>query len=252
MTLIAATGRRRYGHPTLGDYYTIGTSRRLNLTAGTVNLVVDGNSIMTSAFSAVGAFDASLRLLDPLASTVDTSTSVAISGQTWTDMAANHADLDAAWVDGATNILYIGETRNQIVVDYETNGITNYETLVARCKAAIEEFLTSVRAVHPGWAVIIGGTLPSGGSTAARYVVENAAFVEVDQWIYENVDTLSIYAFVGFRNHPAFDHDGTAPEPFQAYPSFWQETSVRWTHPKDPGKEIMAQNVNNVVQMMST
>lgn len=250
MTLLATAARRRiYSNPTI-DYYAIGTGKTLDLT-GVVNLVVDGNSIMTSAYSTVGAFDDSLRLYEPLASAVDTSTAPAIGGQTWTDMTTNHADVDSAWAEGATNILYLGETRNQIVVDYGTNGITDQATLVARCKAAIIDYLAAVRAVHPEWRVIIGGTLPSGGSNITRYQVENAAFEEVDDWVATNVDTLDLHAFIGFRNHPAFDHDGLAPEPFQAYPTFWQETSPRWTHPKDPGKEPMAQNVNSVVGMLS-
>lgn len=250
MSLLLTAGATRRNRPIVGEFYTIGAGKSLDLT-GAVNLVVDGNSIMTDAYSTFGAFDDSLRLYEPLASAVDTSTSVAISGQTWTNMGANHSDLDAAWVEGATNILFLGETRNQIVVDYGANGITDQATLVARCKAAIIDYLAAVRAVHPGWAVIIGGTLPSGGSNITRYQVENAAFEEVDAWLHANVDTLDLHAVVGFRNHPAFDHDGTAPEPFQAYPTFWQETSPRWTHPKDPGKEPMAQNVNSVVGMLS-
>lgn len=240
--MIPLTARRRYAR--------IGLGKSLDL-SGTVRLVVDGNSIMTDAYSSVGAFDDSLRQVEPLASTVDTSSSVAISGQTWTNMTANHADVDAAWVDGATNILYLGETRNQVVIDYGTNGITDQPTLVARCKAAIENYLTAVRAVHPGWCVIMGGTLPSGGADTTRYQVENAAFSEVDAWLAANVDALDLYAFVGFRNHAAFNHDGTAAAPFQAYPTFWHETADRWTHPLDPGKAIMAQNVNAAVTALS-
>lgn len=246
MTLLTTIGGRRRSR-----FYTLGTGKSLDLSSAPVNLVVDGNSIMTSAYSAVGAFHASLLLYEPLASAVDTSATVAISGQTWADMAHSHADTDSAWVEGATNILFLGETRNQIVINYGVIGITDLPTLVASCQSAIQNYLTAVRAVHPGWAVIIGGTLPSGGADTIRYQVENAAFSEVDAWLAANVDTLGLHAFVSFRSHPAFDHDGTAPEPFEAYPTFWQETADRWTHPKDPGKAVMSQNVNAAIAALS-
>lgn len=230
---------------TVGDFATLGTGKSLDL-SGTVNLVVDGNSIMTSAYSSVGAFDASLRLYAPL-SGVDTSTSVAISGQRWENMTADHSDLDAAWVDGVTNLLILGETRNQIVIDWN-NGINTQAALVASCKAAIEAYLPAIRAVHPGWKIIMLGTLPSGGdSVYSRYAIENAAFSEVDAWLHTQVDTLDLYAMVSFRNHAAFDHDGTASQPFEDYQPLWFEGSPRYTHPRDAGKALMAQNVNAAV-----
>lgn len=233
-------------------FTTFGTGKSLSL-AGNVNLVVDGNSIMTSAYSSVGAFDASLRLYAPLSTGVDTSISTAISGQTWEDMTADHADTDAAWVEGATNILFLGETRNQVVLDYDA-GTTTTAGLVALCKTAITNYLAAVRAVRPGWKVIIGGTLPSGKDSAfTRFAIENAAFSEVDQWLRDNVDAFDLYAFVGYRNHVQFNHDGTATAPFAAYPTFWQENSgsSRYTHPRDPGKALMSQNVNSAVAVLA-
>lgn len=245
MTLLAAAARRRSR-----SFFTLGLGKSLDL-SGVVNLVVDGNSIMANYYTSVGGFHGNLMLFEPLASAVDVSSNVAISGATWEDMADNVTDVNAAWVNGAENILYLGETRNQIVRDYRDNNITDQATLESRCRTQLQRYLTNIRTAHPEWRIIIGETLPSGGANIPQYQVENAAFVAIDAWLRDNVDTLDLHAVVGFRNHPAFDHDGLSPEPFQAYPTFWQESAPRWTHPRDPGKAIMAQNVNAAVAALA-
>lgn len=247
MTLLLTLGRRR---PSLTDgFYVTGEGKSIDLT-GVVNLVVDGNSIMGDFYTSLGGFHGNLQQYEPLASAVDTDANVAISGQTWVGMTTTKSDVDAAWVEGATNILFLGETVNYIILQWQ-NGETDPAAAALACRSAITGYLSAVRSIHPGWCVIIGGTTPLGGLNTAEYQMQNAAIALVDAWVAANVNALDLHAFIGYRNHAGFDHDGTTTAAFTDHQSLWYETTPRFLHPTDAGKNLMAQNVNSVVALMS-
>lgn len=206
--------------------------------AGPVNLVVDGNSIFANFYTSVGAFDAHLMNIEPLASSNATHASVAVSGASWADLISKAAaTVDPLWGEGSTNVLVVGETINSLY-----DGAS-----VATVKAQIEAYLDARLALHP-WRVIYCRTVPYGGSGA--WATFNANMVEIDDWVQANAATLGVEIVVDFRTMPVFDHDGTTSPPFEAYNDQWQENAVPFVHPLDIPKAGMAALVVAAMETM--
>lgn len=192
-----------------------------------VNVVVDGNSIADNYYTAIGTFDNHLMTVEPLASSGATHSCYADSGHSWAQMTADAAAVDAAWVEGSTNILVIGETINSVY-----DGLT-----AAQVQADISAYLSGRLALHP-WRVIYWLTLPYGGGPS--YASFNATMNDVDAWSVANADTLGIELIVDPRTIPTFAHDGLLAAPFEVRNDEWQENSPPFVHPLDAPKLELA------------
>lgn len=201
-----------------------------------LNLVVDGNSISTSLSSTRGTLDKHIIIHEPVASYAPKITSCfAVSGHLWSRMDAQDGALvDAAWVDGALNVLVAWETTNSIVFGPIVAG---YTRPVEQTLAALKTYMAHRREAHPGWKIIHVETLPYGGRPADA--LKNEQLLAVDMAVRGNMSEYQVDASVNLRQHPAFAHDGTAAAPFEAYPTFWHEGSTPYLHPKTAGKDAL-------------
>lgn len=204
----------------------VGARRRSSVRP--LNIVVDGNSISDNYYTTIGTFDNHLMMYEPLLSSGATHSCHALSGHSWAQMLTHGAGVDADYVDGATNVLILWETINSL---YDGLG-------VAQVLSDIATYTAARRAAHPDWLILHVETIPYGGSST--YAQMNADMFTIDATVRDNLATYGIDASVNLRTHPAFDHDGTTAAPFQAYASFWNETSVRYVHPTDDGKAVLA------------
>lgn len=109
-----------------------------------INLVVDGNS-NGAGYAASQGYNWVNTILAPRApiSSQISVGNVAISGQTLAQMAANHADVDAYWVSGKTNVLLVIEIINSI----STNGSAS------QTAADMAAYCAAVKSVHP-WKIV--------------------------------------------------------------------------------------------------
>ena len=191
----------------------------------TSQIVVDGNSI-----------SANHGLVPTLAELLSTRlpvqcASTAISGQTWQGMLADHADVDAAWDDQATN--------HALVVNETTNSIRTGRS-VADTKQDITDYFEAVRSAHP-WVIVAWSALPVGHADEGAYpgeIVKNAGIVEINDWMSANRKALGIDTWLDARAIPQYGHDGSNPAAFEAYQAGWQEVPPSalwemfgWLHP---------------------
>lgn len=201
-----------------------------------VNVVVDGNSITTSSYSTVGTFDNHLMTVEPLKSSGATHAGYGAGGHTWRHMidglSGNSAasQVDAAWVDGAENVLVLWEHTNS------ARGTASVSTIVAD----MEEYITGRTTLHP-WHVIVINSTPQGGSSS--WASTNAELAELDQWTRDNATRLG-YEVVEPRTLDVFNYSGNEPEPFLAVESWaWHEKGSGWIHPLDEPKLQVAELV---------
>lgn len=213
----------------------LGSARRRG-SPPTINFVVDGNSISTAAYSELGTLDNHLMLTEPLASSGATHSCRAVSGHSWAHMLATHGPLvDTDWdADADVNILVCWETRNSIVLG----------DLPSKVLTDISSYTTARKALNP-WLILYVSTIPTGGSAA--YVQTNQGMSAVDSIVAGNLAGYGFDAYVNLRVHPAFDHDGSTLPPFESYPTFWHETGLPYTHPRDPGKAILTPLISAAV-----
>lgn len=205
---------------------------------GPTNLVVDGNSIGADFYTSIGTLDKHLMMYPPLLNSGAAHSGFAISGQYWSSMGATASDVDGAWIDGATNVLFAWET---------TNSTFNEMKSPAGVIADIQTYINGRRALHPGWRILIGGSIPRGG--ISYFEPFNTNIEAVDAHLAANWESMGADGFVNFRAaHPAFNHHGVTFPPFEAYLDFWQEkTAGDIIHLTDAGKVPIAQAVNAAI-----
>lgn len=200
-----------------------------------LNLVVDGNSLSANFYTSIGTFDKHIiaqPALDAARATATTSC-FAVSGHDWATMVSTHGPLvDAAWVDGATNVLVAWE------------GTNSEASAPSYISGFIGQYAADRRTVHPGWKILYVETIPRHGSPDEPYSTYNQNLIGFDNLLRTDPTTLGYDVFVPVRDHPAFGHDGTDPAKFSAYASFWRESAApNYTHLYDPGKAPIAANV---------
>lgn len=194
-----------------------------------VNIVFDGDSI-TNDFLASGLDALVKERLDALSArngaTLSINGGLGINGQTWDAMLVNRADLDAAWVDGKTNVLIVAETTNSVFVDGRT---------AAQTITDAQFYLSSIRATHL-WNILLWGTIPRGWGDETGHpgeVAKNTAMATVDAYMAANYVDMGARGYVEVRTGiPQFNHNGSSAASFSAYQSTWNETGP-WVHPTD-------------------
>lgn len=196
-----------------------------------VNLVVDGNSISANFYTSIGTLDEHLMLVEPLASSDATHSCHAVSGASWADMLSHGAAVDADYDPERINVLYIMEDVNSL---YDGRSF-------AQITADIQAYTSARRAAHPDWIIVHGQSVPFGGSAA--WADENVIMAQLAAAIEADPGSYGIDATVSFRDRPEFDHDGSAPGPFQAYPAVWWETGPYWVHLTDYGKSLITPDI---------
>lgn len=216
MTLIVATARRRTA-------------------INGLHIVVDGSSVTTANYGNIGTLDVHLMMHEPLASSGATHIGLGVGGETWLDMAAAGAEVDAAFDPGRVNVLVTYETSNSLA-----SGRTAAQVL-----GDITAYTAGRKAAHPEWLIVWIESLPYGGSSA--WATLNADKIAIDAAIQADPLTYGFDAFAATRTHPAFDHDGTTTVAFTDYAAYWHETGVPYAHPTDEGKAVIAPGIAQAV-----
>lgn len=206
------------------------------------HLHVDGNSIYAAHLAQ--AMDTLIWEIAPFSTSGATRSNSAIAGQTWQDMKNNPGEVDAAWVAGKTNVLLLSET---------TNSVFNEGKSVSEIIQTATQYIAARQAAHP-WRILLSGTIPRGGT--ASDATNNAKLSEVDAYMAANYKDMGAHGYVGFRDIPMYNHDGTTAAPFTNYQTAWNETAAPWIHPKDgstasnTGKRAMAAKIATALQQL--
>lgn len=193
------------------------------------NIVVDGNSIYANFYTSVGAFSNHIMLEPPFNSGPFTHADVAVDGQRWWQMRDNAADVDAAYVEGVTNVLVVAETTNEIYFG---------DASTATCIADATGYLTRVRSAHPDWLILLCGSLPASNWGIEDVAARNAKMLAVDTHMAANYQAMGADGYVGYRDLPPFVGNGVTT-PYAEFADCWHDE----VHPADPGKVYMRQRV---------
>lgn len=145
----------------------------------------------------------------------------AISGQQWSDMAAVHADVDTFWDPDRTNVLVVSEDSNVV---FQGVGKTFGEVL-----SDTRSYFAAVRAVHPGWRILMWGNLPRSGTAD-----QNAELIALNNYWRDNWEAEGLVGWIDMRAAiPQFDHDGSSDALFAAYADAWSEAAAPFVHPSE-------------------
>lgn len=207
-----------------------------------VNIVCDGNSLMYGqGASYVGGVRQNAIVqasqLPPLAGTGTLIPSVAISGQTWAQMASAASDVDGAWVDGKTNVLLLWETTNAICSQYSNQ-------TPAQCLNAIRNYVTARRAARP-WIIACLTTIPREYGFAvndqATRDAKNADMLTVDAALKANPGSYGLDRVIDARRAGSpFAFSSFTGADFDAAGNIWQEAAGQRVHLNDAGYAIVA------------
>lgn len=204
----------------------------------TVKITIDANSIWEGV--AVGL--PKIEDLGPLTAfktnTGCTINNTSIAGQTWAGMASAITDVNASWDAAKTNVLVAGETRNSFF-----NGFTYSQTL-----AQIHDYVNAVLAAHPGWIIVLMGSLPSDGVASAAD--ENLGMLAVDEYVRDNLAEFSARSWFGYRDIDYFSYDGTARQGFMESTTNCIESVSPWVHPKGPARDRIAERMASALQQI--
>lgn len=134
-------------------------------TPGAINIVVDGNSIMAGGQdNAVVGGPVGLLKQGTAPFSSQLFRTVAIGGQTTTDMTNNASDVDGAWTAGKINILVVQEGTN--TNGRQADGVTNNLTLGTGISGAAncDRFMSYLAARRSArqWDAIVVATPPPG------------------------------------------------------------------------------------------
>jgi hypothetical protein len=75
-------------------------------------------------------------------------------------------------------------------------------------------------------------------------------FAETDAYMAANYRDMGAHGFVGFRDIPMFNHDGSTVAAFTAYAADWRETATPYIHPDNEGKIPMAVKIGAALQAL--
>lgn len=207
---------------------------------GPVNLIVDGNSIATAEDSpTIGSFDEWILFYEPFVTEIDVFSHAcfAVSGESWILMNGGAGAVDAAWNENTTNVLVAWET---------TNSVFNEDKTTVQTVADAQTYINGRRAAHPGWKILLVGSLPRYAVGGVNNTAKNATLEAVDAHFAANWAAMGVDGYVGLRTaHPAFNHHGTEAG-FSAYESFWKE-GIHGIHPTELAKPYIAQAVGAAV-----
>jgi lysophospholipase L1-like esterase len=216
-----------------------------------VNIVFDGNSL----FSGVGASGSGTYLptqvagIAPMSGSGASYSNKGVSGQTWRQMdgfdGGSSSDVDAAWVNGKTNILVTWETSNSVF----NTGRTAAQTIVDA-----QSYINNRLTAHSGWKIVLMTTLPrqiSGNQTLTN--TNNAINETVDAYFRQNYRAMGAKALVDIRagNSP-FNFTGYTNTDFSASntDSLWYEALGGRVHPNDAGYAVIAKMIANTLRRL--
>lgn len=211
-----------------------------------INLLADGNSISTAFYSEIGGTAEAIAKTPGISEYIHAAKSEAVSGAGWNNIKPYIADkLRRNWVDGRDNVLFVFETRNDVVLARRNNAvadINNIEQVAEYVKSNIRDYFAAigqVRAEGKPWKVILASSIPTGGDPSnAGTLLESDVINAVDKWCESAWKELGAIAFVRFSHHLEFNHTGKEAKPFYQYLDIWQEQNPRFTHVKTPGKVL--------------
>jgi len=141
----------------------LGGSPRIRFGAN-VNIACDGNSLTAG----VGGYPWPNSLKAKTAFTGCTVSNFASAGHTTQQMISGAGEVDAAWVDGKTNVLVAWEG---------TNSICNVGRTAAQAAQDMADYIAGRLALHP-WIILLGTCLPrqtnagQAATTAQNAVIE--------------------------------------------------------------------------------
>jgi hypothetical protein len=202
-----------------------------------VHIHMDGNSIWASQ-AGLPTMDQLAPWTSFVAATGCTLTNSSIAGQTWADMAANITDVNASWNAAKTNVLICGETRNTLA-----NGTTTFAT----CKANALTYIANVKAAHPGWIIVLMGSLPSDGVPTATF---NATMIDVDEYMRNNLAEFSAAKFIRYRDLSFYAGDGLSRQGFMSTIANCIEGTPPYVHPRGTAREQIATRMVRDVQLI--
>lgn len=211
-----------------------------------VNLVWAGNSLVQGTGASIGAktLPNQTAALAPVTGSGAATVNDGISGYSWANMVTGAATIDAAWVNGKTNVLILWETTNSVF----NEGLTGLQ-----CIAAAQSYIAARRAVHP-WIMVVLTTLPREAgplvSTQPQRDAANAEMVVFNNYVLQNRASLGADRVVNVR--PAgspFAFANYLPASFDATQTYWYETTGR-IHLVDAGYAVIAGYVASVLSSL--
>lgn len=221
-------------------------------TAAKYNIVFDGNSLIYGQGATYTQFIAGqLTLSKLLNGSGITCRSFGIPGQTWGDMIANHADVDAAFVPGKRNILFCWEGTNAIFNSARTG-------IVAAQDAG--RYAQAMKAVNPSWEIIVMSTIP-GRYTSSLGVTNFGSVDAVNRqvdihnlYLQQNLKSLGFDGYLdlrcdgspyAFKNYT--DADFTARNAYYLASEQLTGTGV-YVHQQDAGYQVVADLVQQYLR----
>lgn len=200
----------------------------------TVHVHMDANSIWANwgVYAGSKSMDMLPALVDLATATGITYSNTSITGQSWAGMASAAADVDAAYVDGKTNVLVVSETTNSVFLDGKT------------AAGAIADYLTYIEArlaENPWEYVVMFGTIPRGGTSGDA--TNNARLLAADALVQADLAAHHVDAFFGFRDLSPFYQDGTTRAGYMATTTTCYESTAPYIHPIGSARELLASRV---------
>lgn len=206
-----------------------------------VNIVWEGNSLVSGVGSTGGQ---TLPLQSssnaPIANTGTGITNLSVSGSTWAAMEARASGVNAAWVNGKTNILVLWEHVNSICA----GGLTAQQSA-----NAMRDYIAARRAVHP-WIVVGLTMIPCEGyigvmTTQALRDQYNSIMTTCDNLVRADPAAYGLDALVDVRQTGSvFAIPAFLPANFDATGAIWSEAAGSRVHLNNAGYGLVAQMVN--------
>lgn len=219
-------------------------SRWLKFSAS-VNVVWDGNSLVYGqGASYVGGIrnNAVTQTANraPIAGSGATVTNLGVSGQTWAQMNSSASDVDAAWIDGKTNLLVLWETTNAVCSQSSSQ-------TPAQCLSAIRTYVTNRRAARP-WVIVCLTTIPREYGFAvndqATRSAKNADLLAVDAALKANPAEYGLDRVIDLRRPGSpFAFSSFSSSDFDSAGAIWQEPAGTRVHLNNAGYAIVAEMV---------
>lgn len=229
LTLLASTAGSSPGSAPARPRFPLGVESQI---------IVDGNSISANH----GSVPTLAQLMIERLGAALNGTSIvnaATNGETWADMLNSKG----------TYSISIESVRDRnrpycaVIIGETTNSIRGGRS-VEDTKADVIAYIRHVRELIPQAVIIAWPALPTGHADEATYpgdAAENAAIMEVNEWMRDNAKELGIDVYLDVRAAiPQFNHDGNSAESFTRYQPYWQEApptkgnwngSFGWLHP---------------------
>jgi lysophospholipase L1-like esterase len=162
----------------------LGGAPRIKIDAS-LNLVCDGNSLTAGAGDNTAyPWPSGVKSRHPEAA-LATISNFAVSGQSVRGMINRAALVDAAWVDGKTNVLVIGMIG--------TNTICNEGCTAAQTLADVTEYNQGRLALHP-WLIVAGTDLPRQTNAGQAQTTSQNAVIDA-----YNALLLANYKSIGMK-----------------------------------------------------